>query len=251
MLKRINSFNGYISKRLFQSPSFNILPPDNILNININHNNPRLINGYIPAVKEVELNEAISSVSQLHHSILNDGWFNHILDIDNQKETRQEIRNKTGLWNMRCHTTNKMLVTMTEKFNKNHLDKKDQYCDTYAYFILYIDRIPIGAMLFKGYTDESIVYPEIELLVTHPGIQNCAYLLMEAAVNKSYQIGCIGNVKLLMAEEELYGYVYARMGFTHWTCNELILIPSQSDVWIFTPPHGGYRFKGTCLKSID
>ncbi|WP_143827607.1 hypothetical protein [Xenorhabdus bovienii] len=56
MLKITNSFDGYIHKTstssLSRSKSFNTLPPDNILSININRNNPRLINEFIPVVRE-------------------------------------------------------------------------------------------------------------------------------------------------------------------------------------------------------
>ncbi|MBD2809708.1 hypothetical protein ID853_02105 [Xenorhabdus sp. Vera] len=246
MLKRTNSFDGYINKTstdsISRSKSFDTLPPDNLLNINININNPRLINGYIPVVRETNKQETINKVNNIHNTIIRHGWFSHIEDINNQNKTIQKIRDKKLLWDMRCHTTNRMLLKVKEKLSEPIL----KYDETYAYFILYIDITPIGVMLFKGYTDESIVYPEVEFLITHPGVQNCAYLLMEKAVNKSYQIGCSGNLKLSIAEEELYGNVYSRMGFTRWTCNELILVPSRSNAWFFSPNHGGYRFKGTC-----
>ncbi|MDX7999748.1 hypothetical protein FE394_11145 [Xenorhabdus sp. Reich] len=66
MLKRTNSFDGYINKTstdsISRSKSFNTLPPDNLLNINININNPRLINGYIPVVRETNKQETINKL---------------------------------------------------------------------------------------------------------------------------------------------------------------------------------------------
>ncbi|MBC8953004.1 hypothetical protein [Xenorhabdus sp. PB62.4] len=264
MLKRTNSFNSYIhkisSKNLSRSTSFHSLPPNNILNININHNNPKLINGYIPSiVRRVNLQKMVIDTKRLYYSIGEDGWFDHILnrieDSDDLASCIDEIENKRGKtaddsWDLKCSITLNLLIHVQNELDDRLQNGEDK---NFVYFICYVNNTPIGIMIIRCYEEVMLYrydpdlryYPEVTYLIIHPGIKNCAYLLMEKAVNMSYKIGCHGKLKLSIATPAL-SEVYRRMGFIHYTREEMALDPNGNRAWTFSPSHGGYRFTGTC-----
>ncbi|REF25561.1 hypothetical protein BDD26_0052 [Xenorhabdus cabanillasii] len=264
MLKRNSSFNSYIHKTpsgaLSRSNSFHTLPPKNILNINVNHHNPRLINGYVPIVKKVTLQEAEIAAKKLYNSIKQDGWLSH---IENTYRRRDNIEAKSSLsteelWDLRCCITDSLLCTVKDNLSFR-IRKKDgalyQGCN-YTYFVCYTTHfptdsvtslmMPIGIMLFTYNEDDHYpYYPEVSYLIIHPGIQNCAYLLMEKAVNLSYQTGHHGKLKLTTAISHL-SRAYNRMGFVNYTESTMLLDPNNSGAWLFSPEHGGYRYTASC-----
>ncbi|MDC9596912.1 hypothetical protein [Xenorhabdus anantnagensis] len=264
MLKRNPSSHSYIhrtsSGSLSRSNSFHTLPSDNILNINVNHHNPRLINGYIPIIKKVSLQEAERAVIKLYDSIKNDGWLSH---INNTYRRKCDIEKKASLsseesWDLRCCITDELLSTVKDNLSFRLKSKNQnlyQFCN-YAYFVCYTTHfptnsvssqiMPIGIMLFAyNECDEFLHYPEVSYLITHPGIQNCAYLLMEKAVNLSYQTGHHGKLKLTTATSHL-SRAYNRMGFVDDTKNTMLLDPNNNRAWLFSPEHGGYRYTALC-----
>ncbi|WP_340609282.1 hypothetical protein [Xenorhabdus bharatensis] len=265
MLKRTSSFNSYIHKTsyrtLSRSNSFHTLPPNDILNKNINYCNAKLINGYIPSiVKEVSLNEMISAVNKLYYSIGNDGWLDHILnrieDSSDLVDYIDELNEKTGKttddsWNLKYSITLNLLISVQNNLDDKREDEADK---NFVYFICYLHNIPVGIMIVRCYEEVMLYrydpdlryYPEITYLIMHPGLKNAAYLLVEKAVNLSHKIGCKGNLKLLIATPALSD-AYHRMGFTHYTEEEMSLIPNGNRAWLFSPEHGGFRFTGLCL----
>ncbi|MBC8945678.1 hypothetical protein [Xenorhabdus indica] len=264
MLKRNSSFNSYIHKTpsgtLSRSNSFHTQPSKNMLNINVNHHNPRLINGYIPIVKKATLQEAEMAVRKLYNSIQQDGWLSH---IENTYRRRDNIEAKSNpsteeLWDLRCCITDSLLCTVKDNLSFR-IRKKDstlyQGCN-YTYFVCYTTHfptdsvsslmVPIGIMLFTYNEDDHYpYYPEVSYLITHPGIQNCAYLLIEKAVNLSYQTGHHGKLKLTTATKHLSN-AYNRLGFIDDAPYSMILDPSNSKLWVFSAANGGYRFTGLC-----
>ncbi|PHM39661.1 N-acetyltransferase [Xenorhabdus mauleonii] len=264
MLKRTNSLNSYIHKSPFKnlsrSNSFDSFPPNNIKEININYNNPKLTKEYIPSIiREVKLHDMINIADKIYFSIGNDGWFDQILNIiedENDLETHiNGISGKIGkttddIWDLKCSITLNQLIHV-----KNELYDRSQTGEdkNFIYFTCYIRNIPVGIMIVKCYEEVMLYrydpdlryYPEVTHLVMHPGLKNCAYLLMEKAVNLSYEKGCHGKLKLAIATPELSN-VYSRMGFIHYTQDEMSLDPNGNNAWTFTSNHGGYRFVGTC-----
>lgn len=259
MLKRTASLNSYIHKTssdtLFRSKSFHILPPRNILDININCQNPRLINGYMPAVRETEVEEAIKAATQLYQSIQTDGWMKHIQNITEREKAiykiPKEARTSEDLWDMRCCITHNLLNKLTKLLT---LIKNTGDTQNHAYFVCCINNKPIGAMLLRKYYSKHNppYFPGISFIITHPGIQNCAYLLLEKAVNMSYKMGYRGKLKLTLATDELSQKVYEKMGFIKMETPDnmkMTLDPNENSAWTFVPDHGGYRFIGTCKYS--
>ncbi|MBI6548114.1 hypothetical protein [Xenorhabdus lircayensis] len=264
MLKRTNSLNAYIrrtsSRTLSRSRSFHSLPPNDILNININHCNPKLINGYVPSiVKKVNLQEMVMAVNKLYYSIGKDGWLDQILnlieDSDDITYHINEIENKRGktaddFWDLKCSITLNLLIHVQDEINDRVQNGDDK---NFVYFICYIQNVPIGMMIIRCYEEVMLYrydpdlryYPEVTYLIMHPGLKNCAYLLMEEAVNMSYKIGCHGKLKLSIATSAL-SEVYRRMGFIHYTQEDMALDPNGNRAWIFSSGHDGYRFTGTC-----
>ncbi|MBD2795750.1 GNAT family N-acetyltransferase [Xenorhabdus sp. 18] len=256
MLKRNNSFDSYspkfLSESLTRSKSFHSLPPKNILNININYQNPRLINGYIPVIRETNIENGIISVTQLYQSIRTDGWISHINNVaEREKEIHQkQEKTREDLWDMRCCITYSLLdklakfLTYLKEMEKTQ--KKDT--QTHACFVCYINTKPIGIMLIRKYYSlygrVKSYYPEMNFLITHPGIQNCGHLLMEKAVNMSYEMGYHGKLKLTLATDELSSKVYEKMGFIKSDYMRMTLDPNENKAWLFSPSHGGYLFKG-------
>ncbi|MDC9588663.1 GNAT family N-acetyltransferase [Xenorhabdus sp. XENO-10] len=261
MLKRTASFNSYIHKTpsysLSRSKSFHSLPPDNILKINVNYQNPRLINGYVPVIRETNIEKGIIAVNQIYQSIKTDGWISHISntgDISDITKREKEIykkqeKTREDLWNMRCCITYNLLNKMQKLLN---LLKKMGDTQNHTCFVCYNNTKPTGVILIRKYHSQhsrvKAYYPEIIYLITHPGIQNCAYLLMEKAVNISYQMGYHGKLKLTIATDELSPKVYEKMGFIKMKEPDnmkMTLDPNGNKAWIFSPSHGGYRFTGT------
>ncbi|MDE9567079.1 hypothetical protein KKI93_24655, partial [Xenorhabdus bovienii] len=63
--------------------------------------------------------------------------------------------------------------------------------------------------------------------------------------------GCSGNLRVPVKNNSkiLSDNVYARMGFTKFTNDQAVdmkLKPSESHLWLFSPSHGGYLYKGYC-----
>ncbi|MDC9594493.1 GNAT family N-acetyltransferase [Xenorhabdus sp. IM139775] len=251
MLKRNNSVDSYIhkflSESLTRSKSFHSLPPDNILKLNINYNNPRLINGYVPVVRETNISDGISATTQLYQSIRTDGWINHINNVTEREKEIHQKKEKTreDLWDMRCCITYKLLDNLKKLLT--YL-KKIEDTQIHACFVCYINTNPIGVMLMRKYyslySRVKSYYPEVNFLITHPGIQNCGHLLMEKAVNMSYEIGHHGKLKITLATDELSSKVYEKMGFIKSDNMRMTLTPNENKAWLFSPNHGGYRFKG-------
>ncbi|PHM73984.1 GNAT family N-acetyltransferase [Xenorhabdus kozodoii] len=265
MLKRSASFNNsHIRKThnsdikktdsLSRSTSFHALPPKSILNIDVNYKNPILIRKYKLAIRETDLNKGLAATNQLYTSIITDGWISHINDMTKREKEIYKKQEKTreDLWDMRCCITHNLLNKL-----KNHLNRlnKMEATQNYTFFVGYNNTKPIGVMLIRKYhTRSSGVkaisdYPEINYLITHPSIQNYSYLLMEKAVNMSYQMGYLGKLQLIIATDELAPNVYERMGFIRikeLDNTKMILDPNGNKAWIFSPAHGGYRFTGAC-----
>ncbi|MDE9454333.1 hypothetical protein [Xenorhabdus bovienii] len=254
MLKRNNSFEDYISKiqseSLSRSKSFHSLPPDNILKANVNYNNPRLINGYIPTVRETSLEEIINTVKHLYESIKEGGWTSHIKNVTERKDEicKKNQKTREDAWDMRCCMTYNLLEKLQKLLN---ILLKTGCFKNHAYFVCHINTQPIGVMLlrkyYSSYSRVTAYYPEVNFLINHPGIQNCAYLLMEKAVNTSYKIGYQGKLKLTLATDELSSKVYQKMGFTHIKGpdnNKMELNPNGNSVWYLSPSYGGYFFTG-------
>ncbi|MDX7986326.1 hypothetical protein FE392_03105 [Xenorhabdus sp. 12] len=283
MLKRNNSFNSYTPKTLSEpssltrSKSFNVLPSYHELKLNINYNNPGLINGYIPTVKEVSITEGIAAANRIYQSILEDQWVSHIESInemerETDKKRKKEMELKMAielhkdrletheeLWNMRCKTTYNYLIKLRRI---SDLNQRHGYSQKNNYFVCDINTVPIGIMLLNKDFDKkvlkedknniSLCCPIIHFIITHPGIQNCAYLLIEKAVNISYQMGYHGKVKLVIATKELSPKVYEKMGFirVQEADNTIMLLnPNGNSAWSFLSNEDGYRF--TKIRSIS
>ncbi len=254
MLKRKNIFEDDIpktqSESLFRSKSFHVLPPDNILKSNVNYNNPRLINGYIPTVRETGLDDAINAAHQLYQSIQTDGWISHINSMTEREKEIHQKNKKTWeeTWDLRCCITHRLLRNLQSFLKKLKYMKS---FENHTYFVGYINTQPIGIMLLRKYYSQysrvASYYPEVNFIITHPGIQNCAYLLMEKAVNTSYKIGCHGKLKLTLATDELSPNVYQKMGFVHTKGPDntrMELDPNGNRCWCLNPNYGGYFFTG-------
>ncbi|MDC9596911.1 GNAT family N-acetyltransferase [Xenorhabdus anantnagensis] len=196
------------------------------------------------------MEKGIIAVNQLYQSIKTDGWISHINDMTKREKEIYKKQEKTreDLWDIRCCTTYNLLNKMQKLLN---LLKKMGDTQNHTCFVCYNNTKPIGVMLIRKYNSKhnSPYYPEINFLITHPGIQNCAYLLMEQAVNISYQMGYHGKLKLTIATDELSPKVYEKMGFINMKEPDnmkMTLDPNGNKAWVFSPSHGGYRFTGTC-----
>ncbi|OTA19041.1 N-acetyltransferase [Xenorhabdus beddingii] len=236
--KRISSLNVFTPRKLVKSKSFNSLYPDNL-----NFPPHRSIDRYVPVIKKVDLQEARKIVDKIYNSIEEDGWFSHIEDIDNDRQHLEKKANKTpqDLWNLRCCITKSMLIhtknVIKESNEKFGVNKND------AYFVLYINRTPIGIMTLIYYAETPPYYPEVSLIITHPGISNCASLLIEKAVNISYEMGFHGKLKIITESSELPSKVYNRLGFINGNNRgEMLLNPNENKFWAFYPSHDGYQF---------
>ncbi|WP_340608447.1 hypothetical protein [Xenorhabdus bharatensis] len=245
-LTRLSSF------RTRTSPSEESLSPETV------YNNPKLINGYIPIVREVSKDEAIIALQKMQTSLKTEGWLCQSPKKERWKSAEQKKAWHEDLiaqasWKKRSRRALAMVSSIKETLKKSpYIIKKSE---DYAFFILYIGIVPIGAMVlvYHYYDDEESfeyntpVYPEVSLLVSHPGIRNCAYLLIEKAVNKSYQVGCLGNLKLSVKDgnEILSQNVYSKMGFIKLTGADMSLNPSTSSLWQLSASEG-YRFIGLC-----
>ncbi|CBJ79161.1 hypothetical protein XBJ1_0006 [Xenorhabdus bovienii SS-2004] len=80
----------------------------------------------------------MNEINNIHNTIIKDRWFSHIENINNQNKTIQKIRERKSLWDMRCHTTNRMLLKIKYKLSEPNME----YDETCTYFILYIDIAP-------------------------------------------------------------------------------------------------------------
>ncbi|WP_323853795.1 hypothetical protein [Xenorhabdus koppenhoeferi] len=244
------------------------------MNTNVAYQNPRLINGYIPVVKEVSKQQALQCIDNFMCSLQTEGWFcntskskevmyeeEDVLYEKTEEEQREknktEEMDKQKLWEIRCNFTKEVASGMVVTLKKSPMIMN--HPDRYNYFVCYIGSVPIGMLLLTlfyydkddTFQENEPLYPEIHLLVTHPGIQNCASLLVERAVNKSYEFGCLGNLRVPVKNNSkiLSDNVYARMGFTKFTNDQAVdmkLKPSESHLWLFSPSHGGYLYKGYC-----
>ncbi|OTA21574.1 N-acetyltransferase [Xenorhabdus beddingii] len=246
MLKKSYSYNGNISKipsyRLNRTGSNVTLSLTDLLDTEICYNNPGLLKGYIPIVNEVSKSEMERANDQILSSLNNDRWF-FDLPRRNPVETEQERKERGRLeaWHDRCISTKDNLEYM-----KSHLEFMING-KNYFHFICYMGNQPIGLIMLKYASDEKLCYPEVLYIITHTGIQNCAYLLMEKAVNKSYQMGALGNLKVNVADDFLKINVYAKLGFISVGKDEMQLCPfTARQQWVFYHYRGEFRFLGNC-----
>ncbi|MBI6549406.1 hypothetical protein [Xenorhabdus lircayensis] len=264
MLKRNHSFNSYMpttsSNTLSRRRSFSAFPPEEIVSTEVAYKNPGLINGYIPIVKEVNKKQAIQGVEQILHSFQSEGWFCRTLkrvrygETADQGKKRQEEIDAQKLWKIRYRAARNIALGIEKILEESSRIRNNP--EGYAYFVCYIGSMPIGILLLTCFfydkndifQENEPLYPEVSLLVTHPGIRNCSTLLVEQAVNKSYEIGSLGNLRLSVknGSEILSNAVYARMGFIKLIDDDMMLKPAESNLWLFSPSYGGYRYKGYC-----
>ncbi|MDE9471365.1 hypothetical protein, partial [Xenorhabdus bovienii] len=71
-------------------------------------------------------------------------------------------------------------------------------------------------------------------------------LLVEKAVNKSYQLGSLGNLKVRVANDYLQKRVYSRFGFINIDQENMQLRPFERQQWIFYPHKREFRFSNSC-----
>ncbi|OTA21945.1 N-acetyltransferase [Xenorhabdus beddingii] len=266
MLRRNHSFNSHMplssDNALPRRRSFSIFPPIEILNTEVAYNNPGLIKGYIPIVREVNKSQVLQSVRQISDSLISEGWLCQTPrrvkqgKRNEQRTNRNEELDEQKLWKKRSRTARNMVEGIEKVLELSPYIKKDP--NNYSYFVCYMENVPIGILLFIHFFYDNTehfqinepIYPEVALLCTHPGIRNCSHLLIEKAVNKSYELGYLGNLKLSVknGNEILYNVVYSRMGFLTLADEDadadMFLQPSESNLWVFSPSYGGYRFKG-------
>ncbi|MBC8953062.1 hypothetical protein [Xenorhabdus sp. PB62.4] len=237
MFKKTYSFNKDIEKMqsnsLTRSKNLSTSLPDNLSNIEIN--NQMLIHklSFIES-REVNLQEAKNAINKLLNSIREDKWLDHIEDTEYTWRNIEEKKLKTpqDLWDLRCCITEQILISMRYDINEDSRKIKD-----FIYLVCFIKTMPIGIIQLKC-DDNSL---EVNNLVTHPGIKNCAYLLMEKAVNLSNDMGFEGKLKLMTATDEL-NRVYHRMGFID-NNDYMTLDPNGNNFWTFCTEDRVYKFK--------
>ncbi|MBI6549712.1 GNAT family N-acetyltransferase [Xenorhabdus lircayensis] len=243
MLKRTYSYNGRISdisfNRLSRVGSNRTISSIELLNTEFSYNNPALFNSYMPVVNEVSKQEMERANNKILFSLSNDKWF---FDVPRRNviETEQEKKEKKQMeaWHERCLSTKNNLEYM-----KSHLEWMTN-SKSYFHFVCYINSQPIGVIMLKYSSDNRFCEPEVSYLITHLGIQNSAYLLMEKAVNKSYQLGVLGNLTVNVANDFLREKVYSRLGFISVGTEEMHLRPFERKQWIFYPHQREFRFLG-------
>ncbi|MDX7986327.1 hypothetical protein FE392_03110 [Xenorhabdus sp. 12] len=259
MLKKSNSLNFIQPKKdktqtRYESKSFESIPQSSLSFFN----NPNCMSSYSVynmRVKEVSYQEAKQAIFIIEESIMKQGWFSHIKDFKNGKDDIEDKEEKTSqdLWNLRCYLTKDILNDIKQSLPEGN---QNYNAPNVAYVICYMGVSPIGIMVVTLEEEEEdgyLVYPEVNYIVTHPGVKNCAYLLMEKAVKISYEWGCYGKLKLIPATDELSG-TYQRMGFKPYDNGRdlMVLNPKDSPVWtkINTyesfPPRKIKKYKMTC-----
>ncbi|MBD2810754.1 GNAT family N-acetyltransferase [Xenorhabdus sp. Vera] len=245
MLKRTYSYNGNTletsSSQLRRTQSNRNISPDEQLGTEFFYNNPALFNRYMPIIKEVNKQEMENASNQILSSLNNDGWFfdvpeRRIAETEQEKKEREHI----GAWYERCSSTKENLDNM-----ERHLE---WMFDTrsYFHFVCYMNGHPIGVIMLRHVSDKIYHEPEVLYLITHLGIQNCAYLLVEKAVNKSYQLGSLGNLKVRVANDYLQKRVYSRFGFINIDQENMQLRPFERQQWIFYSHKREFRFSNNC-----
>ncbi|PHM50456.1 hypothetical protein [Xenorhabdus miraniensis] len=248
MFKKAYSFNKEIEKMqsnsLARSKNLSTSLPDNLSNIDINK---QMLIHKLPFIAsiEVSLQVAENAINKLLNSIREDKWLDHIEDTEYTWRNIEDKKLKTpqDLWDLRCCITEQTLISMRYDINEHNRNT-----EKYFYFVCYIQTIPIGIIQLKHYDIEKQNSLTVNNLITHPGIKNCSYLLMEKAVNKSYEMDFNGKLQLMTATDEL-NRVYHRMGFID-NDDYMTLDPNGNNFWTFYTEDEVYKFNNSSILSI-
>lgn len=145
---------------------------------------------------------------------------------DKQKQD-QEIKN----WNERHFNGISLLCILKEA--------TPEYFEQRQALVAKVGETPVGILYMNFFSST----PYIQDIVTHPGSSGVGCMLMEKAVNESYQHKQQGILKLFPLDETCEK-VYEKMGFVMMDDRTYMLLePAKSDAWWFDSGQDRYHLK--------
>lgn len=148
-------------------------------------------------------------------------------EYGNKKEQDQEVTN----WNERHFNSTSLLLDL-KLATSGHFEQRQA-------LVAKVGETPVGILYMNFFSST----PYIQDLVTHPGSSGVGCMLMEKAVNESYQHQQQGVLKLFPLDETCQK-VYEKMGFVMMDDqNYMLLEPSKSDAWWFDSAQDRYHLK--------
>ncbi|MBI6550005.1 hypothetical protein [Xenorhabdus lircayensis] len=141
---------------------------------------------YNPIIRETNIIDTLYLLMKLRKVMIKDDWTYSCAGTD------MEIRK----WNNRCTNSLEMLYQL-EKTLKDILNSTCSNNSSHFTFTYYINEVAVGFLLLYTSAKYPPHVPSINILTIHPGIRNTGYRLIEHAVNKSFEIGYSGNLKII------------------------------------------------------
>ncbi|WP_167371861.1 hypothetical protein [Xenorhabdus beddingii] len=177
-------------------------------------------------IKEVGSEKALIESQKIINNIQGNGWGYNIYG---------PLENEQYKWNNRYNDTLEIVKNILR------INTIKAYVKYKIFFVAYFKAVPIGILQFTPASHTSYGLPKIDFLATHCGIRNCAALLIEYAMNKSFELGSDG--KLILSSLQGARQAYVNLGFiSHGDTHLLILDPNNSDKWHFI--NGCYKYRG-------
>ncbi|KMJ43487.1 hypothetical protein AB204_19470 [Xenorhabdus khoisanae] len=184
-------------------------------------------------IREVGLQDALCIANRIRTNMINGDWF---IGSNQSRQLSQDQER----WNSRYKATYGIL-TQISTILESKLEGVSASIEHY-FFVMFFQETPIGMLIFSNNKAKATEPSSIVEFVTHIGVRNCGFLLMEYAVNKSKTLGKNGNVKLIPAPAARG--VYFQYGFGYQG-GYMVLEPAKSDKWGFWA--GEYYFKASCV----